>query len=92
MSLPGFLVAHKHEVFTLTAEHLWLVGISMLLAVAIGVPLGILLSRRPAWKSLVLGGSNIVGLALLPTHRAMIATNSALFTLDWDVDGLPLNG
>ncbi|HEY2389730.1 MAG TPA: ABC transporter permease [Candidatus Angelobacter sp.] len=60
MSLPGFLVAHKHEVFTLTAEHLWLVGISMLLAVAIGVPLGILLSRRPAWKSLVLGGSNIM--------------------------------
>jgi osmoprotectant transport system permease protein len=60
MSLPGFLVAHKHEVFTLTAEHLWLVGSSMLLAVAIGVPLGILLSRRPAWKSLVLGGSNIM--------------------------------
>ena len=60
MSLPVFLLAHKHEVFTLTAEHLWLVGISMLLAVAVGVPLGILLSRRPAWKSLVLGGSNIM--------------------------------
>jgi osmoprotectant transport system permease protein len=60
MSLPGFFIAHKHEVFTLTAEHLWLVGISMLLAVALGVPLGILLSRRPAWKSLVLGGSNIM--------------------------------
>jgi len=40
----------------------------------------------------VLGGSNIVGLALLPTHRAMITTNNALFTLDWDVEGLPLNG
>jgi osmoprotectant transport system permease protein len=60
MSLPDFLVAHKHEVLTLTGEHLWLVGISMLLAVAIGVPLGILLSRRPAWRSLVLGGSNIM--------------------------------
>ena len=41
---------------------------------------------------LVLGGANIVGLALLPTHRAVIATNSALFTLDWDVAGAPLNG
>ena len=60
MSLPDFFIAHKREVLTLTAEHLWLVGISMLLAVAIGVPLGILLSRRPGWKTLVLGGSNIM--------------------------------
>jgi hypothetical protein len=41
---------------------------------------------------LVLGGSNIVGLALLPSHRAFIATNNALYSLDWDVEGLPLNG
>ena len=41
---------------------------------------------------IVLGGSNIVGLALLPSHRAVIATNSALFTLDWDVEGPPLHG
>jgi len=41
---------------------------------------------------IVLGGSNIVGLALLPTHRAMITTTNALFSLDWDVEGLPLNG
>jgi osmoprotectant transport system permease protein len=60
VSLPDFLIAHKREVLTLTAEHFWLVGISMLLAVAIGVPLGILLSRRPGWKTLVLGGSNIM--------------------------------
>jgi osmoprotectant transport system permease protein len=60
MSLPDFFIAHKREVLTLTVEHLWLVGISMLLAVAIGVPLGILLSRRPGWKTLVLGSSNIM--------------------------------
>ena len=59
-SLPEFLVAHKREVLTLTGEHLWLVGISMLLAVAIGVPLGILLSRRPALKSVILGANNIM--------------------------------
>ena len=44
----------------LTGEHLWLVGISMLLAVAIGVPLGILLTRRPKLKTLILGSTNIV--------------------------------
>ena len=60
MSLPDFFVAHKHEVLTLMGEHLWLVGVSMLLAVAIGVPLGILLSRRPALKSLILGTNNIM--------------------------------
>lgn len=45
---------------TLTAEHLWLVGVSMLLAIVIGVPLGILLTRRPRWKAVVLGSTNVV--------------------------------
>lgn len=37
---------------------------------------------------LVVSGSNIVGLALLPSRRAFIATNTALFSIDWDVEGL----
>jgi len=53
---------------------------------------GIVRITPQAEAEIVLGGSNIVGLALLPTHRAMITTNNALFTLDWDVEGLPLNG
>jgi osmoprotectant transport system permease protein len=56
----NFLLTHKREVATLTAEHLWLVGIAMLLAILIGMPLGILLTRRPKWKTLVLGSTNIV--------------------------------
>lgn len=60
MSLPGFFVAHRREMLTLAGEHLWLVGVSMMLAVAIGVPLGIFLSRRPAWKGLILGANNIM--------------------------------
>jgi osmoprotectant transport system permease protein len=63
-----FIVKHKSEVLTLTAEHLWLVGVSMALAIAIGVPLGIFLSRRPSWKALVLGINSAIqtipGLAL----------------------------
>ncbi|HWG59241.1 MAG TPA: IPT/TIG domain-containing protein [Candidatus Acidoferrales bacterium] len=39
---------------------------------------------------MVLSGANLVGVALLPTHRAILATSDALFTLDWDVEGLPL--
>ncbi len=56
----NFIFTHKREVATLTAEHLWLVGISMLLAIAIGVPLGILLTRRPKWKTVVLGSTNVI--------------------------------
>jgi osmoprotectant transport system permease protein len=56
----NFLLTHKREVATLTAEHLWLVGISMLLAIVLGVPLGILLTRRPRWKALVLGSTNVI--------------------------------
>jgi sugar lactone lactonase YvrE len=53
---------------------------------------GLIRLNPDAQAEVVLGGSNIVGLALLHTHRAMITTNSALFSLDWDVEGLPLNG
>ena len=52
---------------------------------------GVVRLTPKAEAEVVIGGSNIVGLALLPTHRAIVATNSALFSLDWDVEGLPLN-
>lgn len=55
-----FIFGHKREVLNLTAEHLWLVGVSMLLAIVVGVPLGIFLSRRPRYKTVVLGTSNII--------------------------------
>lgn len=38
----------------------------------------------------VLGGNSIAGLALEPTGRAYVATNNALYSLDWDVEGIPL--
>jgi osmoprotectant transport system permease protein len=56
----NFLFTHRREVATLAAEHLWLVSVSMLLAIAVGVPLGILLTRRPRWKTIVLGSTNVI--------------------------------
>ena len=41
---------------------------------------------------IVLSGNGLVGLALLPSGRAILTTVSALFTLDWDVRGLALAG
>jgi osmoprotectant transport system permease protein len=60
MSVFHFMARHRSEVATLTSEHLWLVGMSMLLAIAIGVPLGILLTRKPGWKAAVLGTNNVI--------------------------------
>jgi len=41
---------------------------------------------------IALSGSGLVGLALQSSGRAILATSGALFTLDWDVRGLPLVG
>ena len=60
MAVVNFLLTHKREVAMLTGEHLWLVAVSMMLAVAVGVPLGILLTRKPKLKAFVLGSTNII--------------------------------
>ena len=60
MSLLEFFVRNRAEIWTLTLEHCWLVGMSMLLAVAIGVPLGILITRRASLNKPILGGANII--------------------------------
>ena len=59
MSFSSSLQNHV-EVLDLTAEHLWLVGASIFLAVLIGIPLGILITRWPVLKKPVLGGANII--------------------------------
>ena len=55
-----FIITHPREVAMLTGEHLWLVSISTLIAVAMGVPLGILLTRQPKMKAFVLGSTNVI--------------------------------
>jgi DNA-binding beta-propeller fold protein YncE len=65
---------------------------NLYVAGSLGGKRGIVRITPEAKAELALSGANIVGLALLPSHRAMIATNNALFTLDWDIAGLPLNG
>ncbi len=55
-----FLKANWRDIVTLMGEHLMLVLISTSVAVAIGIPLGILLSRRPALRTPVLGLANVM--------------------------------
>ena len=51
---------NRIEVLELTVEHLWLVGASIILAVLIGIPLGILITRKPGLSRPVLGGANVI--------------------------------
>lgn len=60
MSLKDFFIAHWGEIARATLEHISMVGIAMLLAVGIGIPLGILVTRRRSLRAPVLGISNLV--------------------------------
>jgi osmoprotectant transport system permease protein len=60
MNFFHFLWQNHEQVLELTLEHLWLVGISTLLAVLVGIPLGILSAHRPFWNKPVLGTANII--------------------------------
>ena len=60
MSLWHFFVQNRIELLEATLQHLWLVGISIVLAVFIGVPLGILVARRPFLNRPILGTANIL--------------------------------
>jgi len=60
MNVLQFILQNHMEVLDLTTEHLWLVGASITLAVLIGIPLGILITRWPGLRKPVLGGANII--------------------------------
>jgi len=60
VSFIDFFWQNRAEVWQLTLEHLALVSASIFLAAALGVPLGIALTRRPAWRSAALGFANVL--------------------------------
>lgn len=60
MRLIEFLLRNHQEFLSLTVEHLMLVGISIGVALILGVPLGVLLTRRPEFSPPVLGLANLV--------------------------------
>lgn len=49
-----------HQIGTLTLEHLWLVAVSMTIAASIGVPAGVLITRRVPMRKWVLGFAGVV--------------------------------
>ena len=55
-----FFIHNRGQILTLTLEHMWLVGVAIGIAILIGVPLGILVSRKTWLRKPVLGGTNVL--------------------------------
>lgn len=60
MSIFDYLIDQRADVLVRSAQHLGLVSISVSIAILIGVPLGILISRRERLRGPVLGLANIM--------------------------------
>jgi osmoprotectant transport system permease protein len=60
MSFWNFLQQNWPELWEHLREHVWLVFVSALIAVAIGIPTGILLTRKQSLRTPVLGIANVM--------------------------------
>jgi len=65
---------------------------NLYVAASLGGRRGIVRISQMGRAELVLSGGGVVGMSLLPSGRAIVATSSAIFTLDWDVRGMSLTG
>jgi osmoprotectant transport system permease protein len=59
MTLWQFFLQNRDQIFSATLEHLALVGAAMLIAVLIGVPAGILVTRQKWLEKPIIGLANI---------------------------------
>jgi len=60
MNVLRFVLENHSQVVELTLEHLWLVGLSTLFAMLIGIPLGVVIAHRPILSKSVLASANII--------------------------------
>ncbi len=58
--MSQFFQRYGAQIARLTFEHVWLTGSAMLFAAAIGLPLGVFLTRRPGFARPVLGVANVL--------------------------------
>jgi len=59
MTTWTFFNDHRDEIFSATLDHLTLVIIAMVIAILIGVPLGMLIVQRPTLRAIALGIASI---------------------------------
>ena len=67
--MGAFWHRYGTQIGRLTFEHAWLTGSAMLIAVAIGLPVGVLLTRKRAWARPVLAVANVLQVAVSTKRR-----------------------
>jgi osmoprotectant transport system permease protein len=55
-----FFIEHREEILSATLDHVWLVLIAMLIAIAISVPLGMFIVYHKALRTLALGIASVL--------------------------------
>ena len=60
MNAFDFMLRNWREILALTGEHVWLVAVSTTIAVAVGIPVGLMLTRRASLKRPVLAVANVL--------------------------------
>ncbi|MCT7958449.1 ABC transporter permease [Laspinema palackyanum] len=55
-----FLIRYSEEILRRSGEHLFLVAIAITIATTVGIPLGILITRKPHLSQSILGVANIL--------------------------------
>ncbi len=60
MELWEFFVSNFDEVLSLTGEHMWMVFVSITVAALIGIPAGVVITRKPGLEKGILGFANVV--------------------------------
>jgi osmoprotectant transport system permease protein len=60
MNLLQFFASHRAEIFQATLAHLFLVSVSMAIAISIGVPLGMIVVKRKQLRAIALGIASVL--------------------------------
>ena len=60
MSTLQFMMSRYDRVFYLTWEHIWIVGLALVIATLIGVPLGVLITKHEQLAKRVLNAANVL--------------------------------
>lgn len=60
MNLFVFIQGNLSMTLFLTWEHIWLVGISLIIAMFTGVPMGIIITKNRELANKVIGGANVI--------------------------------
>jgi osmoprotectant transport system permease protein len=60
MNFVSYTMEHRMELLSKVVEHSTLAGVATLAAALIGIPLGVFVARRPAWRDAILGVAGVV--------------------------------